>query len=53
MPKLICDWGMFNWALIPTVYLGVSRMDGGRGRNWWLYAVFLRGRLGFYRYRPA
>lgn len=44
--KRICDWGLFNVALIPTVYVGVS------GRNWWVYVVWLRGRLGFFRYEP-
>lgn len=41
----IADWGMSNWAVIPTVVVGGSLRIG----NWWAYVYWLRGRLGVSR----
>jgi hypothetical protein len=46
MIKPIFDWGMHNWCLLPTVYVGRGLRDRS---NWWLYATWLRGRIGFAR----
>jgi hypothetical protein len=45
--KRIFDWGLFNLCLIPTIY--VAR----HGKSWWIYAVWLRGRIGFYHFEPG
>lgn len=38
--KPICDWGMYNLCLIPTIFYGRSET------GLWLYLFWLRGRLG-------
>jgi hypothetical protein len=41
--NLICQWGMFNWAITPAVSVWRNK-DGGGG----FATHFLRGRLGFW-----
>jgi hypothetical protein len=44
--KPICDWGPFNWALLPTIIVGGGVRERDGKRYGWVYIYWLRGRLG-------
>lgn len=44
--RLICDWGMGNWAVLPTVICGA----GTKPWAGWVYVYWLRGRIGVARW---
>jgi hypothetical protein len=42
-PKMIFQWGMYNWALTPAVQVWRNQERGGG-----FVIHFLRGRIGFW-----